>query len=73
MKEPFEEIIKSFGKQVRNFRLKKQMSQAALAKAIDRKTSYISKIEKGLLDIHIDEAYDIAKALDIDIKELFSI
>lgn len=47
------------------------MSMQTLADSINVEYSQISRIERGLINTSIGITYELAKALEIDIKELF--
>ncbi|WP_370896929.1 helix-turn-helix domain-containing protein [Chryseobacterium gossypii] len=66
------EFIILFGKNLRKLRESKEMSMQTLADTINIEYSQISRIERGLINTSIGTAYEIAKALEIDIKELFN-
>jgi DNA-binding XRE family transcriptional regulator len=64
------DIKKKFGKQVKKFRLKKGLSQEALANQADLDRTYIPSIEKGDRNVSIIVIEKIAKALKVKIVEL---
>ncbi|WP_434813159.1 helix-turn-helix domain-containing protein [Bacillus halotolerans] len=65
--------IKSlFGQKVRQIRLSKNnMSQEKLAFECDLHRTYISDIERGTRNVSLDNIEKIAKALDVEPKDLF--
>lgn len=65
------DFIISFGKNLRKIRESKSMSMQTLADIINVEYSQISRIERGLINTSIGITYELAKALEIDIKELF--
>lgn len=65
------DFIILFGKNLRKIRESKEISMQALADTINVEYSQISRIERGLINTSIGIAYELAKALEIDIKELF--
>ena len=67
-----QEFIISFGKNLRKVRESKNMSMQTLADIINIEYSPISRIERGLINTSIGIIYEISKALEIDIKELFN-
>ena len=67
-----QEFIISFGKNLRKIRESKNMSMQTLADIINIEYSQISRIERGLINTSIGIIYEISKALEIDIKELFN-
>ena len=66
-------LLKEFGKNLRKIRNDKGITQEELAFKIELEISQISRIERGLLNSSISTAYEIANALEIDLKELFDI
>ena len=63
-------ISTKFGKKVREIRLKKDMSQADLAKILDVHVTYISGIERGVRNMSLKNIEKLAKALGVSIKNL---
>ena len=64
-------LIISFGMHVRKLREEKKYSMRHLADLADVNYTQISKIETGKINTTISTAYALAKALDINIDELF--
>lgn len=62
----------NIGKKVKNWRIRRNLSQRDLAKQIDVSYSYISRIEVGLRQPTLDKLELIAIALEICPKDLFS-
>ncbi len=60
----------TFGKRVKEIRLKKGMSQAGLAKILGLHPTYISGIERGMRNMALRNIEKLAKALGVSIKEL---
>ena len=60
----------SFGLRVREQRKLKQISQEkpAFLSNIDR--SYMGRIERGEVNITIEKIYELAKSLDVSVKDL---
>jgi len=67
-----EEILIKFGERVRFFRKERGLSQEQLAFKADLHRTYIGMIERAEKNITLVNIEKIAKALDIDIKELFT-
>ena len=67
-----QEFISAFGKNLRKLRLGAKMSQEDLANDSNIPLSQIGRIERGEINTTISTAYVLAKALSIDIKDLFS-
>ncbi|MBK0072362.1 helix-turn-helix transcriptional regulator [Bacillus sp. S56] len=59
-----------FGQKVRQVRLSKAMSQENLAFTCELHRTYISDIERGTRNISLDNIEKIAKALDVEPKDL---
>lgn len=62
----------AFGKNLRQIRTDKGFTQAQLANDLGVEISQISRIERGVINTSISNANAIAKALKVDLKELFS-
>lgn len=65
------EFLKSFGKRIETLRNKKNLSLRQLSQICDIDYSDISKIEKGLRNIQMSTILELAKGLDIELKQLF--
>lgn len=61
----------SFGRRVRQLRLKKGWTQEVLAERTDRHWTYIGGIERGERNITLAVIADIARALGVEIRALF--
>lgn len=66
-----EALIKAFGMRVREIRQEKGMTMKELAAKSGLPYSQISRIELGQVNTSIDSAGVIAKALGVELKELF--
>ena len=64
-------ILSIFGQNVRKERLKKNLSQEKLAEIASVHRTYIGMIERAEKNITLTNIEKIAKALDIDLTELF--
>ncbi len=64
-------ILERFGKQMRKIRKAKKMSQGDLAEILRVHRTYISGLERGLRNPSLLTMEKIAKALSIEIKDLF--
>lgn len=62
----------AFGKNLRKIRTEKGFTQAQLANDLGVEISQISRIERGIINTSIGNVNSIAKALKVDLKELFS-
>jgi len=65
------DIKKKFGKKIKQLRIEKGWSQEKLALTADIDRTYIPSIEKGERNVSISIIEKLAKALNIEIKELF--
>lgn len=65
------ESIILFGKQLRLIRQSKRLSMEMLAGLSSFEYSQISRIELGQINTSIDVVFKLAKALNIEPKELF--
>ncbi|MCC6180752.1 MAG: helix-turn-helix transcriptional regulator [Bacteroidia bacterium] len=61
----------AFGKHLAEIRRNKKFSQEKLAFAADIDLGTLSKLERGLLNLSIYNAYKLSKALSIKHSELF--
>ena len=66
------EILIKFGQRVRQLRKEKNLSQEDLAFKADLHRTYIGMIERAEKNITLVNIEKIAKALNVDIKELFN-
>ena len=64
-------ILISFGDKVRELRKEKGLSQEELSYKTDLHRTYIGMIERAEKNITLTNIEKIAKALDVDIKNLF--
>ena len=64
------ELSIEIGQLIRKKRKEKKITQEALAlqRGIDR--SYIGRIERGEVNLTVEKLYEIATALEVDMKEL---
>ena len=63
--------ISAFGKNLKKLRKAEGLSQEDLANDADIPLSQVGRIERGEVNTTISTAYVLAKALDIEIYELF--
>ena len=59
------------GKTIKALRMSKNMTQDELAYRANISPSYLSAIERGITDTTISTAKRLAKALEIDLSQLF--
>lgn len=64
------ELTKEIGTKIRSIRKSRNMSMEDLARIICKTKSAISKYENGQISVDIVTLYDIAEALQVDIREL---
>jgi transcriptional regulator with XRE-family HTH domain len=66
-----ERVIKAFGRNLREIRVKHGISQEELANEANIPLSQIGRIERGEINTTISSAYAIAASLKINISDLF--
>ncbi len=66
-----EALLKAFGKNLRKLREERGLSQEALANDADIPINQVGRIERGEINTTISTANAIAKALKIELSELF--
>ncbi len=64
------DISIKLGKKVKEIRLKRDLSQGALAKILGVHPTYISGIERGLRNMTLNNIEKLAKALNVSVKNL---
>ncbi len=64
-------LCKKFGLKIKELRIANNLKQDELAFKSQISPSYLSAIERGITDTTISTAKRLAKALGVDIKELF--
>ncbi|UZO80653.1 helix-turn-helix transcriptional regulator [Aquimarina sp. ERC-38] len=69
--EPGSHILKQFGNKIRELRKQKKISQEELADKAKLHRTYIGMIERAEKNITLINIDKIAKALEIEIKNLF--
>lgn len=65
------ETTKKLGKKIKLERVRKEMSQEALAFSSNISTSMMSSIERGVQSPTVEKVAAIAEALDIELYKLF--
>ena len=65
------DFIVAFGKNLQRIRKSKNFTQKDLANDIGVEISQISRIERGVINTSISVVNLIAKALEVDVYELF--
>jgi len=66
-----QEIRNRIAKNLQELRMSKKIKREELSLLLGFDNSYISKLEKGKINITIDRLNKIAQFFNIDIKELF--
>ncbi len=64
-------ILSRFGQKVRAIRKEKNLSQEVLAGRSDLDRTYIGGVERGERNISLINIEKLAKALGVDVKDLF--
>lgn len=67
------ELLKEVCKNIQNQRKAKGYTQETFAELMGVSWSYVSKIECGIINLSLGKIYDIAKFLNVDVKELLKI
>lgn len=65
-----DKLQKIIGQRIIEIRSKKGWSQAELARACNKDRQAIEKIENGKVNPTIFSLYEIARGLDVDVREL---
>jgi transcriptional regulator with XRE-family HTH domain len=66
-----QKFLDTFGKRLAKLRRHKGLTQEQLAEYVDVHYTYIGLIERGKRNPSIGNVYKIAKALGVDIRDLF--
>ncbi len=64
------ELFIEIGQLIRKKRIEKKITQEALALQCGIDRSYIGRIERGEVNLTVEKLYEIATALEVDMKEL---
>jgi len=64
-------VRKKFGKRLRVLRKSAQLSQEELGFKANIHRTYIGAVERGEQNVSLDNIYRLAKALKVELKELF--
>jgi ribosome-binding protein aMBF1 (putative translation factor) len=65
-----QDLAKKFGDIIREKRLQLGVSQDALALMAEIDRSYVGRIERGEVNVTLEKAYELARALRCDIRDL---
>ena len=66
-----ERFLKKFGVNLKRIRLEKGLSQDDIAFDSNLSTNQIGRIERGEINAGLSTIYEIAKTLNIQVKDLF--
>ena len=64
------ELSIEIGQLIRKKRKEKKITQEALALQCGIDRSYLGRIERGEVNLTVEKLYEIATALEVDMKEL---
>ena len=67
-----EKRLVSFGERIRQLRKEKGLSQEAFAVVANIDRSYMGHIERGTKNVTLSKIHQLADALEITLKDLFS-
>lgn len=65
-------VLKAIGKNVRQIRLLKGLSQESFASDIDKSTNFVSLLENGKTGLTVQTIIDICKSLGVDSNAIFT-
>ena len=68
-----EELLKSFGLNVKFARMRKGLTQEQLVELMDIHWTYVAKIETGRINMSLGKVLELAKVLEVDINKLLLI
>lgn len=68
---PKHNVRKKFGKRLRFLRKEAHLSQEELGFKANIHRTYIGAVERGEQNVSLDNIYRLAKALKVELKELF--
>ncbi len=66
-----DKFLKQFGNNLRTIRIQKGLTQEDLAFEAELDLTQIGRIERGVTNTSISIAYKLAKALKVNVKQLF--
>jgi transcriptional regulator with XRE-family HTH domain len=66
-----QEIKDIFGRNVKYFRFRRQLSQSALAEKADISVTFLSNIERGKMFPKVETLSRLTESLDVEVFELF--
>ncbi len=65
-------VLETLGKNIRQIRLLRGMSQESLASDLQKSTNFVSLLENGKTGVKVQTLVDICKVLKVDTNALFS-
>lgn len=65
------ESMKNIGKRIRNYREERGMTLEDLANKLGKSKGYLSKLERGIKPINLENLHQIASVLEVDVTDLF--
>lgn len=68
----FKNVYVQLGKNIKNYRNQKGLTQQNLADKVDMGINFIGKVEIGFSKPSLDTIIKIAKALDVKLSDLFN-
>ena len=71
MKIDEKKFAENFGKKIREVRIKANLSQEMLANDANIPINQVGRIERAEINTSINTIYKLAKALEINVKDLF--
>ena len=66
-------LLKRFGKNVKIERIKRDLTQEALAEIMNVSQNYVANIERGKENMSIWKIYELSKCLNVSIQVLLDI
>ncbi len=63
--------LKKLGKNIKNIRKSKNLSQEKLAELIKKTRNYVGMVERAEINAPVSVLFDFAKALNVEIKIFF--
>lgn len=62
---------RALGLRLRELRIQRALSQESLADRAKLHRTYVGSVERGERNISLDAIYALARALDVEVRELF--
>ena len=66
------DFLNKFGKEIKKYRIDKDISQETLAEKADLHVTFLSRIENGKANISLSSVKKLADAFGIKVKDLFN-